>query len=229
MISICHKDYSLSNEETESFSIGQTNHSISKAFQYQSNDGFAYEFHGSLSNIKMHLTKLQQFKWIDEKTRIVIIQMTLYNPNVQLFTSITFRMEILSSRAIISNAHFEPIDLEIFSSLLQMISMIIYIIYILYLMFIEFELIIKFKLKYWSMIQLGIIGCSWASVAIYVWRFKQSNRIRELLAQTNNKNVHVNLELTIYFNNILTNLLGFCCFFGLIKFIRPIYVELIIV
>ena len=133
LISLCEKDYSFSTEEKESFSFGWTNQSISiedsisKSFKYQSSDildtyiyrgeesiysgnGYVYEFDGSLSQIKSNLSKLRQWNWIDEKTRGIIIQMTLYNPHVQLFSSVTFLLEILSSSAIIPSARFEPID-----------------------------------------------------------------------------------------------------------------------
>jgi len=84
-------------------------------------------------------------------------------------------------------------------------------------MFIEFQLLIKLKRKYfsefWSLIQLGIIDCSWGCIAVYIWRFKESNRITKLFSQTNGS-VSVNLQLAVHINNIRTYLLGFCCFFS---------------
>jgi len=40
----------------------------------------------------------------------VIIQLTLYNPNVQLFTSLTFLAEILSTGGVHATARFEPFN-----------------------------------------------------------------------------------------------------------------------
>ncbi len=53
-------------------------------------------------NYKNSLPKLHQLEWIDEKTRAVIIQ---------LFTSVTFLVEILSTGGIIATARFESINL----------------------------------------------------------------------------------------------------------------------
>jgi hypothetical protein len=87
----------------------------------------------------------------------------------------------------------------------------------------EIRLFIQLKWKYfrefWSLIHLAIIGCSWGSVGVYIWRFHESNRISQLFKQTNGY-VYINLQLEVSINNLLTYLLGFCCFFAMIKFIH---------
>ncbi|CAF0802441.1 unnamed protein product [Adineta steineri] len=139
IISTCIDDYSLFNEEKDSFQpgwiINQTSiedeedysSSILKAFQYESSkeldtyayvgdygtysgDGYVYEFRGRLSDIKSNLSLLHQLQWIDSKTRAVIIQLTLYNPNVALFTSVTFLLEFLSASGVYPSARFEPLN-----------------------------------------------------------------------------------------------------------------------
>ncbi len=132
----CEYDYSLFNEENQSFEPGWTNDtsedgeyssSILKAFQYQlsenidtyayvgehgtySGNGYVYEFRGSLSNLRSNLSELHQLQWIDEKTRAIIIQITLYNPNVQLFSSITLLSEFLSTGGVFPSFYFQSID-----------------------------------------------------------------------------------------------------------------------
>jgi len=90
-------------------------------------------------------------------------------------------------------------------------------------MWIEIEKLIELKWKYfsyfWSFIEIGIIICSWTSVYIYIWRYKECQRISELFKQTNGY-VYINLQFSIYVNDILSYLYGFCCFFGTIKFVR---------
>jgi hypothetical protein len=131
----CDYDYSLINEENQSFQPGWTNEttteeyssSILKAFQYQlsknldtymyagdyetySGNGYVYEFRGSLSNLKSNLSELHQLQWIDQNTRAIFIEMTLYNPNVQLFTSVILLCEFLSIGGVFPSAHFEPME-----------------------------------------------------------------------------------------------------------------------
>jgi polycystin 1L2 len=129
-------DYNLFNEEQRSFQPGWihqiTNNyssSIHNAYLYKSSKqldtyiyvgnhetygsgGYVYEFRGRLSDLRSNLSKLHQLGWIDDKTRAVIIQCTLYNPNAQLFTSVTLLIELLSTGGIIPTARFEPINFQ---------------------------------------------------------------------------------------------------------------------
>jgi hypothetical protein len=45
-------------------------------------------------------------------------------------------------------------------------------------------------------------------------------RILVICLKKSNRYVYINFQLAVYVNNILTFLLGFCCFFGTIKFLR---------
>jgi polycystin 1L2 len=136
LISICEGDYNLLSEEQQSFEPGWINQtiqtyssSIRQAFMYQSSDtldtyvyagdyatysgdGYMYEFRGSLSDLRSNLSQLHQLEWIDGQTRAVIIQISLYNPNVQMFTSVTSLVEFLSTGSIFPTSHFEPLNLQ---------------------------------------------------------------------------------------------------------------------
>lgn len=137
----CKTDYSRNNEEKgfyrpgwNSFDENQTlsmNYSstISKAFQYRSSDeldtylyvgedgeyaggGYVYEFRGSLKSLKQNLSILHQISWIDDQTRAIIIQMSLYNPNTELFTSVTLLTEFSTVGHLRLTARFEPFYLQ---------------------------------------------------------------------------------------------------------------------
>jgi len=103
-----------------------------------------------------------------------------------------------------------------FTSLSQLIYTIVYVLFIIYLTIIEIRLLFRLKLKYfvkfWSLIQLLIIVCSWGSFVVYILRYRETNRISELFSETNGY-AYINLEKSVYINDTLTFLLGFCCFF----------------
>lgn len=132
--STCQYDYSFSNEEKRSFGPEWSNEttqgyssSILRPFQYHSSDqldtyvyigdhqtygggGYVYEFRGRLSDIRSNISQLHQLGWIDKQTRAIIIQLNLYNPNVQLFTSVTFLIEFLSTGGIYPQFRAEPMN-----------------------------------------------------------------------------------------------------------------------
>ena len=246
-ISECQGDYSSSNEDYQTWFPGwkltsdniSYSQSIENAFIYRSGDefdlhkyknydagGYVYEFRGRLNEIKDNLTQLHQLSWINSETRAVIIVMTLYNPNVELFTSITFLIELFSTGGVFVQSQFDPIDLHSqyqgLSSLFDVIGCIIYMLFICYFTLIEISSFIKLKKKYftsaWSLIQWCIIICSWIGVGIYIWRFKEGSRLSELFSATNGYK-YVNIQKAVYYDNILTYLFGFCCFFSTLKFV----------
>lgn len=239
LFSQCHYDYSVSNEEKRSFypkwiaEKGEEEYSatILKAFHYQSDTdhfhhtydagGYVYEFRGSLSDLRTNLTQLCRLGWIDHQTRAVFIQLTLYNPNLQLFTSLTFLTEFFSTTHIQSQVRIQPMNFLTFTSLFQFVCLILYLLIILYFMWIQIRSLFDLKWKYfsrfWSYVQLGIIICSWTAVALYIWRYKESQRIGQLFKQTHGY-FYINLQLAAYVNDLFTFLLGFCCFFGTIQF-----------
>ena len=94
---------------------------------------------------------------------------------------------------------------------------------IVYFMWVEARLFIQLKRKYftgfWSLIDVGIIVCSWTSAVLYLWRYRECRRIAKRFAETNGY-VYVNLQLAAHVHNVLTILVGFCCFFGTIKLIK---------
>lgn len=136
MISKCQADYSLLSEEQGSFQPSWVNEttqiyssSIRQAFIYQPSDqldtymymgdhatyssgGYVYDFRGRLADLRSNLSQLHQLGWIDKQTRAVIIQLSLYNPNVQMFTSVTLLVELISSGGVFPTARFEPLNFQ---------------------------------------------------------------------------------------------------------------------
>ncbi|CAF4570593.1 unnamed protein product [Rotaria sp. Silwood1] len=254
--SSCEAGYSTFNEDQRSFNPGWTsvynstigyigNYSLSirKAFMYNksqsldtyayvgehatySGGGYVYEFRGKMHDMISNISLLQQLSWIDMQTRAVIIQMSLYNPNVNLFIFVTIIAEFLPTGGIYPSARVEPISLlNNFQgfALFKLICGILYMIFIIYYMQREIRSLFNHRMKYfrdfWSYPEIGIIACSWAGLFIYLWRIREGNRISDLFKETNGY-AYINLQLASYVNDLLTFLLGFCCFFGTVKFLR---------
>ena len=48
---------------------------------------------------------------------------------------------------------------------------------------------------------------------MYIWRVKEGSRLNQLFHDANGYK-YVNIEKAVYFDNILTYLFGFCCYFA---------------
>lgn len=94
---------------------------------------------------------------------------------------------------------------------------------IIYFVFRAFHSFIRLKWNYFfefhSWIQIGIIICSWLSVGISIWRYRECSRIGQLLRQTNGS-VYINLQFLTYVNDLLRYIYGLCCFFGTLTLLR---------
>jgi hypothetical protein len=138
ILSICQDDYNLFHEEKGSFNPGWTSlnqtiqiytSSIEQAFQYQTGNqlntsvymgeyatydsgGYVYAYHGRLSDLQTNISELHQLGWIDRQTRAVFIQISLYNPNAQLYTSVILLVEFLSTGGVFPQSHFQPFTLQ---------------------------------------------------------------------------------------------------------------------
>jgi hypothetical protein len=73
--------------------------------------GYVYEFRGTMNDMLGNVSLLQDLSWIDIQTRAVIIQMSLYNPNVNLFIFVTILAEFPSSGGVYPTARVEPLSL----------------------------------------------------------------------------------------------------------------------
>lgn len=244
----CYEDFSFSNEETNSFEIGWANQTtiisnstLAQAFQYQTKDdfnsstrigdhgnypdgGYIYEFRGRLADLQSNLSMLHQLEWIDRRTRAVIIQLSLYNPNVHLFTSITLLTEFLSTGGLEIRCRVEPIDFYVsLTSVFQLICTILYMMFILYFMFIEIQSLFRLKQQYfqqfWPVIEWGMIVCLWMGIALYIGRYREYSRISQVFPETNGY-VYINLQYLTYLNDFLTYMYAFGCFFGTIRLLH---------
>jgi len=73
--------------------------------------GYIYEFRGKMNDMVSNVSMLRQLSWLDKQTRAVIIQMSLYNPNVNLFVFVTILAEFLPTGGVFPSARVEPLSL----------------------------------------------------------------------------------------------------------------------
>lgn len=244
----CQDDYSIQNEEQRSFEpswINETNALVNdtalyRAFMFRSNadldsywyigdhatysgNGYVFEFRGRLKDIQSNLSELHRHQWIDERTRAVLIQLNLYNPNVQLMTSVLIVYEFLPTGGIHQHIRIEPIDFYDLIHLSQLIMSVLYFLFILYFIYVEIRSIQELKWNYlrqfWTYVEWSLIIFSWSALALFFCRHRETQRLGELF-ETNRGYVYVNLQLATYFHDVFIILLGFCSFLSTIRFFR---------
>ena len=241
LVAECFDEFSWANEEKTSFAPNETLDAfVRRAFDFRSGDeldtymyvaphhtypssGFVYEFRGRMAQIRSNLSELQRLSWIDRETRAIFLQFSLYNPNVELFVAATLLVELLPTGGVFPHFRFEPISFVVFTSLAQLICAIFYLLFVVDLLVVQIRSLIELKWKFfrsfWSIVDVGLIVCSWMGVAVYVYRSVESKRLARRFSETNGY-VFLNLQFATYMNDFFTYLLGYCCFFASLKFLR---------
>ena len=95
--------------------------------------------------------------------------------------------------------------------------------FIIWMMIEEMKLLFKLKMKYlkefWSLMNIGIIVCSWTNLGILISKYFQWNEIGKIFEKSGGY-AYINIQTIVYLNDISIYLFSFCCFFGTIKFVR---------
>ena len=191
-----------------------------------SGSGYLYEFRGRLNDIRENLTLLRRLSWIDQQTRAILIQFSLYNPNTAQFTAVTLSAEFLANGGVFGHGRFEPFayysKLFGFSSAFHLVCALLYLSFVVYLTVTEIVALIKLRRGYfrlfWSYVQWALIGCSWAGVPIWVWSWREMAKVGDVFRETNGYRF-VDLSRVAAVEDVFTSLLGLCCFVATIKFI----------
>ena len=138
IVNTCTSSLDSKSEETNNFGFGWSQfnqsyvpptsyQSIYNAFQYQTAEtlqtstmngkylsyeggGYVYELRGKLSYLQGNLTLLKKMNWVDRQTRAVIVEFSVYNPNINMIMVSKILVEFLESGSILTTASFDPLN-----------------------------------------------------------------------------------------------------------------------
>jgi hypothetical protein len=253
-INFCSKDYDIFEEDTNdygykwdaydsSYKPDSSSERAYNAFQYRNatdlngyplfgiynnywGGGYVYEMRGKKSYLQGNVTLLQNNSWIDRYTRAVMIEFSIYNPNINLFIVVEIMAEFLPSGAVLTSSRFDPINLLNFNtgfSSLIVACDIIYVIFIVYFMFQEIREICKQGKKYftqfWSLVEWANIIISWAGVAMYAYRIYSGEKVSDFFKKTSGYGYY-KFQYVAFWNETLRYCYAFCAFLNTLKFLK---------
>ena len=246
----------IKSEETNNFGFGWSQfnqsyvpptsyQSIYNAFQYQAAEtlqtstmngkylsyeggGYVYELRGKLSFLQGNLTLLKKMSWIDRQTRAVIVEFSVYNPNINMIMVSKILVEFLESGSILTTATFDPLNL--FNGIsggltsFENISILIVILFICCFMFVQVKELLNVGLKeyasdFWSYIEWSIIITALISFVMFVLRILLAQEVLTFFKNTQGYG-YINLHQVNACNQTLAYSLGLCSTMGSIKFLK---------
>ncbi|KAI3355890.1 hypothetical protein L3Q82_004434 [Scortum barcoo] len=184
--------------------------------------GFVAELGPDLQNASSNLEYLFRNKWLDMYTRVIFVEFTVYNANVNLFCIVTLLFETTAVGAFQFHSDLQSVHLYQSTDGLHIFVMaaeIIYLLFILYYMFLQAKLMKQQRWAYfrskWNLLELTIILLSWSAVAVYIKRTLLGNR--DMTYYQNHKDQFASFYETATANSMLQYLIAFLVLLTTIK------------
>uniref|UniRef100_UPI0037E779AE polycystin-1-like protein 2 n=1 Tax=Semicossyphus pulcher TaxID=241346 RepID=UPI0037E779AE len=184
--------------------------------------GFVAELGPDLQNASSTLEYLFRNKWLDMFTRVIFVEFTVYNANVNLFCIVTLLFETTAIGAFQFYSELQSVRLYQSTGSLHIFVMaaeIIYLLFILYYMFLQGKLIKQQRWTYfrskWNIVELTIILLSWSAVAIFIKRTLLGNR--DMTYYQNHKDQFASFYETATADSVLQYLIAFLVLLSTIK------------
>ena len=191
-----------------------------------SGGGYVVRLDSSYEAMVTQFEQLEQEKWIDEYTRAVFLEFTVYNPSVNLFVVTTILSEFRPSGGVFGSYRFEPCMLLPYMNdmlLFQIACEIMYFAFTVFFVMKELRTLYKQKCSYfkqfWNLIEFSITAMSVTAVVIYFYRLISVNELTNYFEETKG-NGYMKFQYVGYWSEIFQYIIGFLVFLATIKFLK---------
>ncbi|CAL8108414.1 unnamed protein product [Calicophoron daubneyi] len=244
----CYASYDISTQDEEPYGVGWTdfqgdlysNNSSPEYWYHTSSQlngmvylgdvswyaggGYVHALRGSKEEMLTKIQTLKSQNWIDFKTRAMIIQLTTYNPNVNLFAIITVLVEKPGIGSLIPHYRIEIANLLGNSTQsVQTAFQVLYVFALICYLVKEMRNIYKSGWRYfksfWTFTELFIIIGSIAAIAAFAYMTQATTKHVNEFSRTHGT-VFMNFQFLAYWNEALVYLTACICFFATLKMIR---------
>lgn len=188
--------------------------------------GYVVKLNKDYFDMINHLDVLEQEEWIDQYTRAVFLEFTVYNPSVNLFAVSTLLAEFRPSGGVFTSFRFEPCNLLPYMSSALLLQIACEIIYLLFTVFFIVRLIkclvvekSDFFRQFWNLIDLSICAMSVTAVVVYFYRLYCINDLTEYFKETHG-NEYMKFQYVGYWSEVFNYIIGFLVFFATLKFLK---------
>eukprot|EP00094_Tigriopus_californicus_P011733 TCALIF_11336-PA protein Name:"Similar to lov-1 Location of vulva defective 1 (Caenorhabditis elegans)" AED:0.02 eAED:0.02 QI:96/0.94/0.83/1/0.71/0.80/36/119/3138 len=187
--------------------------------------GYVHRLNKGNDRIKEDLLELQQQHWVNNHTRAVFLEFSVYNANVNLFGIGTIVAEFLPGGGIRPYRRFEIVRLLHHHEATGEFILLCEIIFVLYILYYIYEQLILMKrlgkkyLSYWTLADWSIIICAFIAIFFYVSRYLLTNEILNTFQETKG-NGYMKLQYVGVIDELYGYSIGLILFVATINFIR---------
>lgn len=147
-----------------------------------SSSGYCKDLTGGPDRARSIVKELIRERWIDDKTRVVFVEFTIYNPNVNMFSSVVLMFETPSFGGMTSSIFIHTFRLFPYAGGYGIFILVTEISCLIFLfIFVEQEvqtfrqLRMKCFKSFWNVLQTLNLSASLVAVAMYIMRHVMTN------------------------------------------------------
>ncbi|CAH8290178.1 unnamed protein product [Heterobilharzia americana] len=123
---------------------------FSAPYGYYDGSGYVQDLSRSRNVTEAILNELFQGRWIDQSTRVLFIDFTVYNANVNMFIIVKITFEIPESGGIFGSCEIQPARLFRYQTTLDYFLLACEIMYLAFLVYYVIEEILELSVKRWE-------------------------------------------------------------------------------
>ncbi|XP_052094392.1 polycystic kidney disease protein 1-like 1 isoform X3 [Mytilus californianus] len=192
------------------------------------NSGYVLQLNMTRSEVLVQLEELQQLDWINNQTRAVIVEFTLYNAPTGLFTSVVILLEIPSSGGAYPDHRIRSTHLYRYVTKLDNLVLafeLMFIILTVYKIGVQLCDVVRLEIyfrNFWVVVDTISSALSLTYIVFYVYRFILVSETVENLRSTYFRQF-VDVSFLAFWDEIIRSLIGMILFLVMIKFLKLLH------
>ena len=160
--------------------------------------------------------------WLDEQTRAVFVEFTVYNANTNLFGIVSYFIEFPPSSAAVTKSQYQVARFYLHLTGGQTLAHVLVIFFMLYFLYREGKLVYKQRCSYfkgfWNWVEVILIISEFLLIVLFLARLYEVDR--NLLQLRENPNDYVGFQYAGNADDLMTAILGVLVFFYILRFLR---------
>ncbi|XP_076116543.1 polycystin-1-like protein 2 [Mytilus galloprovincialis] len=175
----------------------------------------------------LKISELMLKSWIDTRTRAFFIEFVLYNPNVNMYSSVMIVFEYSSPGTVTTSFQIYTTPLSHYSTSKEITSLVFEIVFFLLTIVVSYIEIKKIRLvglkmyfkRFWNKLSMLMLILCYTSMAIFIERFRMITHIIQQY-RSDGKDSYINFSLAILWDCILFYILALLTVIIMIKLLK---------
>lgn len=189
--------------------------------------GYVQDFPNNRDSVNTILNEIKTHRWMDRRTRALLIEFSLYNSNIKLIAFSTFAVEFTDTGNVLAYTFTQSFRPTLLTDATGAFSILFYFIYIIALIIATVKIIGKFRDQEcdffkaaWNVIDLITVVLSYAAIAVWIVKYIQTSRA--LKRYYNDKSGFLSFVQIVFWDNVFNSIVGIIVFTATLRILKAL-------